>query len=293
MNTRSTNKNRVVACIDGSEDGQRALRYAVELAERRGAGLRLVHVPHEYVPMNPVLPLIASSTLTELGTSLLEHARREADEMSGGALDVEVALASGPRAAAILEHTDDASAIVLGTRHPGLRRVLTGSTTTAIAARAECPVYCVPPSWTPGHSSHRVLVGVDGSAASDAVLDHAYGEADPRSATLIVAHAWRPSDYYDHAIGTHRIETDWEASSRRNLAELVAGRAADFPDVKVDLLLAYDWPADVLEHASREVDLLVLGRRGHGGVLGRSVGSISRAMVRAGHCPVVVVPVAD
>ncbi len=289
----STYHNRIVVCIDGSDDGRRALRYALELAGRTGAKLRLVHVPHEYAPMTPAFPMIASATLTELGARLLEEARREADELTGATGDVEASLTPGPRVTAILAHAEDASAIVLGTRRPGLRRVLTGSTTTAVAARSTCPVYCVPAAWTPEHSRHRVLVGVDGSAASYDVLDHAYQEADQRSAALTVAHAWRPSDYYGHAIGTRSIETDWEEASRRNLAELVAGRGTDFPDVKVDLLLAYDWPADVLERASREVDLLVLGRRGHGGVLGRSVGSIPRAMMRAGHCPVVVVPIQD
>ena len=152
-------------------------------------------------------------------------------------------------------------------------------------------MHCVGELWHPDRLTWRVIVGIDGSYASEAVLAEAFTEADSRGAELVVVHAWRPSDYYDNAIGTRATETDWEGASRRNLAEIVAGHSDRFPDVKVELHLEYDWPALVLKRLSEHVDLAVLGRRGHGGAFGLSLGSIARTMLRVSHCPVVVVPV--
>ncbi len=162
-----------------------------------------------------------------------------------------------------------------------------------MAAKADCPVYCVPASWAPARTSHRIIAGVDGSGSSYQVLERAYAEADQRGASLTVVHAWRPSDIYDHAIGTHQIETDWETCARRNLTELVAGRGERFPDLKVRLDLQYDWPATALERATKDADLVVLGQRGHGGPLGLAIGSTARALLRTGHCPVEIIPVED
>ncbi len=282
----------IVVAVDGSSDGTRALDYAATLALHGRHPLRLVHVPHETLPFAVMLPLFASATVEEFGNRILSTAANHARELDDS-LVVEVVLARGPRAQTILDYATDAAAIVLGTRQPSLHRVITGSTTTAVAAKADCPVYCVPASWTPARTSRRIIAGVDGSDSSHQVLERAYAEADQRGASLTVVHAWRPSDIYDHAIGTHQIETDWETCARRNLTELVAGRGERFPDLEVQLDLQYDWPATALERATKDADLVVLGQRGHGGPLGLAIGSTARALLRTGHCPVEIIPVED
>ncbi len=296
MTTPSTHSSPttrpIVVAVDGSSDGTRALDYAATLASPGGHPLRLVHVAHETIPFAVMLPLLASAGADEVGKRILESARRHVFDLDEK-LDVDTVLVRGPRADSILDHASDAVAIVLGTRRPSLHRVITGSTTTAVAAKADCPVYCIPASWSPDRTSHRVIAGVDGSTSSHQVLDRAYAEADQRGATLTVVHAWRPSDIYDHAIGTHQIETDWETAARRNLTEIVAGRSQHFPDLKVDLDLQYDWPATALEHSTKDADLVVLGQRGHGGPLGLAIGSTARALLRTGHCPVEIIPVED
>lgn len=282
----------IVVAVDGSSDGTRAVEYAATLALAGGQRLRLVHVPHETIPFAVMLPLFASAGAAEVGTRVLEAAARRVHELDTR-LEVGTVMAHGPRAQIILDHATDAAAIVLGTRQPSLQRVITGSTTTAVAAKAHCPVYCVPATWSPTRIWRRVVTGVDGSVGSHQVLDRAYAEADQRGATLTVVHAWRPSDIYDHAIGTHQIETDWETCARRNLTELVAGRGDRVPDLTVRLDLEYDWPATALQRASKDADLVVLGQRGHGGPLGLAIGSTARALLRTGHCPVDIIPVDD
>ena len=49
-------------------------------------------------------------------------------------------------------------------------------------------------------------------------------------------------------------------------------------------------PAQVLIDAADGATLLVVGRRGHGGVVGLLLGSVARACTEHAPCPVVVVP---
>jgi nucleotide-binding universal stress UspA family protein len=291
MTTMSSSKKPLVVGVDGSRDSQRATHYAVDLAVRRDAPLRLVHAPTQYVPMAPMMPLLPDWSAREVGTHVLGLAERDVEDFGGSELEVQTVLSQESRVDAILDNSHDAQAIVLGTRGTSVGRTIKGATTTAVAAQADVPVHCVGELWRPERLASRVGVGIDGSYASEAVLSEAFTEADSRGAELLVIHAWRPSDFYDHAIGTHTIETDWEEAARRNLSEIVAGYADKFPGVKVTLEIEYDWPAQALTKFSRAMDVLVLGRRGHGGRFGLSLGSITRAMLRVGHCPVLVVPV--
>ncbi|WP_395802983.1 universal stress protein [Arthrobacter sp. FW306-04-A] len=63
----------------------------------------------------------------------------------------------------------------------------------------------------------------------------------------------------------------------------------DLPDNVVSRVVRGHARESLIE-ASREVDMIVVGRRGHGGFGGLLVGSVSSACVAHAHCPVLVVP---
>ena len=71
---------------------------------------------------------------------------------------------------------------------------------------------------------------------------------------------------------------------------MVAGLRAGYPDVEVQVDLHYERTPDALVAAGRTADLMVLGRRGEGRSLGMLLGSTPRALLRAGVCPIEVVP---
>lgn len=280
----------VVVAVDGTEDGLRATRYAALEAQRTGRTLRLVHVLHDTVPWNPMFVAFPSEKMEAHGHELLDEAERVARE-TGGA-EVDRVLTEGARAVGLLHQIDDAALVVVGTRHSEFKRVFTGSTSVALAARAPCPVVCVPESWTAETPVGTVIAAVDGSPATEAVLAAGFDHAERRHSDVLVLHAWRPSVVYDKGSAA-TVESKWREIAQAQLEPVVEAAQAAYPDVKASLDLRYEFPADAMERVSGEAGLLVLGRHGHGGLFGHTIGGTARAMIRAGKCPVEIVPLPE
>lgn len=286
-----TQKALVVVGIDGGEDTERVVRYAVEEAERAGSDIRLVHVTPEPVPLAPMLPLVGAESLRGIGAQILSTAAQLVRELAGEDVQVEEVLAHGPRVTALLAYANDATTVVVGRRSPNLDRIATGSTSYAMAGRARCPVLVVPGQWTPDRPGpRRVVAAVDGSAASADVIGAGFAAAEARGAELVVLHAWRPPKEYDKAFGA-RAEEAWNRQAEPSVWGMVAGWRADHPEVPVSVELCYENPSTALVHAAQDADLLVMGRRGDGGFLGLSLGSKVRTLLRSGSCPVEIVPI--
>jgi nucleotide-binding universal stress UspA family protein len=289
-NTSEQPRSVVVVGVDGSEEAERAIRYAVAEAARDRCGIRLVHVVHESVPLAPMLPMFGRDRLRSVGTQILAEAGALARRLAGDAVPVEMVLAHGPRAGALLAHAGDASMIVLAPRSSTLERFRTGSTTSAVAARAHCPVPAVPEEWLAGKEHRRVVAAVDGSPVSRDVIAAAFEAAQKRRADLVVVHAWRPVGQYDVVIGGRVAAEAWQRQSEPAVWELIAGYRADYPDVEVQVELHYQRTVVALAEAARHADLLVMGRRGERAPMGLALGSTARAMLRLGPCPIEIVP---
>jgi nucleotide-binding universal stress UspA family protein len=279
----------VVVGVDGSDDADRAIRYAVEDALRSRRRIRLVHVVPETVPMASMMPLYGSDTLETIGRQILADAETRVRELADEAVRVETVLAHGPRYNAILAHTRDAALVVLGRRPSMIARIRTGSTSSAVAARADCPVVAVPEEWDTAPRHGRVVAAVDGSSVSREVLRAGLEAAHERAAQLVVLHAWRPMAPYESTMAGPRAAEAWHRQAEPVLWAMVAGLRADFPDVEVQVELHYERTADALVAAGRHADLLVMGRRGEGPSFGISLGAKARALLRAGVCPVEIV----
>lgn len=145
----------------------------------------------------------------------------------------------------------------------------------------------------------RIVVGVDGSAESRAALRWAADVAARLGATLETVQAWEyppalrewdavPSNYgyLPMVPGIERVES----CARDDLAAAVAEVLGPRPDVVVAQRVVEGHPARVLIEAAAGALLLVVGRRGHGGLVGLLLGSVARACTEHAGCPVVVVP---
>lgn len=281
----------IVVGVDGTDQSMRAVRYAVAEAERQECGLRLVHAIHETAPLAPMLPLVSVETFEEVGDRIVADAKQLVYDLADGATPVETAVKAGNRTHVLCEAGEDARAIVLGHRdRTVLGRVFTSSTTTGVAARAHCPVICVPASWAAGREHGRVVVGLDGSAPSLDALALAFAAAAEREAALTVLHAWKLSGVYDDIISNRVSMEDWRATTLEQMEQLVSEWRSFYPDVDVEVDLRHQYPAPALVGASEGADLIVLGRRGHGAPLGVYLGSIARTLIRESRCPVEIAP---
>lgn len=292
-NTRSNEHlpRYVVACVDGSPDGERAVRYAVSEARRRQLGLRIIHVQAQALTLAPTLSIVSPDVLHEVAADIIKRAAQQAHEYGWSGSEIDLVLAEGSRRDTILAHSSDASCVVVGRRSSTLGHLLSGSTTASLAAHADVPVISVPDTWDPATRHGVVTVGVEdcGCVQGHDVVSAAFAEAHRRQASVELMHAWRPETAYDSAIGTRVLQDAWTSTTLRSLEEQV--HEANPPrDVNWASSARFERPEIVLHRASSHADLIVIGRHGHDSLVHRSLGATARTVLRTAECPVLVVP---
>ena len=133
----------------------------------------------------------------------------------------------------------------------------------------------------------RIVVGIDGSAASIDALHWAGRQAHLTHATLEVMMTW---DWPTKYGWTMYLPEDYNPAE--GLPEILAKAADDlrakYPDVEVTTHVVQGHPAPLLVEASKDADLLVVGCRGHGEFVGMLIGSVSEHCATNAHCPVLV-----
>lgn len=132
-----------------------------------------------------------------------------------------------------------------------------------------------------------IIVGVDGSEASVEALRQAQGLALPRSAKVVALSCWDYPQVYDGYVAVGIDGFDVRAGQILNEA-VAKALGPETPD-NVETRLVQGHPRSTLIEESKSADMLVLGRRGHGGFGGLLLGSVSSACVAHAHCPVLVV----
>jgi nucleotide-binding universal stress UspA family protein len=137
----------------------------------------------------------------------------------------------------------------------------------------------------------RIVVGVDGSEGSVAALRWAIGEGALRGAVVEAVSAFHVP--YVGAASVMPLMLDpeeFEAAARAVLRKVVE-QVDDSSLVEPVRQLVLEGPAStVLVSAGKGASLLVVGARGHGGLAGMLLGSISRQVTEHADVPVVVVP---
>lgn len=271
----------ILAGLDGGPESQVALRWAVQEAETRGCGVRVVYAyldqtsqwpatgAEGYLPASPVARYQA-----ELDAAVDLVRDRLGYENGSGWLTLDTG------ANALLSEAPGAELVVIGSpAHGKLGSALLGSTATAVTAKAPCPVVVVRGAATQG----PVLVGTDGSADSEAAVSFGFEEAALTGSPLEVIYCWQPQNRHDAPIeGAEELLRNW-------LAESLASHRMKFPGVAVRAEVVAGRAAVVLAERSGGGSLLVVGSRGRGGVAGLLLGSVSQSLLQHSNCPVAVV----
>lgn len=280
----------VVVGVDGTPASVGAVRYGLEEARAAGCRLRLVHVLPEFEAFGSPYPL-PDERLRTTGRAILQDALDAAGGRPGDP-EVELVLRRGPRVPTLTALARAARVLVVGADHHAITtRLLTGNTTSGVAASSLAPVVSVPEGWRPdAHGSAPVLVGVKGSPHAHELLGTAFAAARRTGRGLVALHAWRLPSGYDDIIVDRVAAGEWEARAAADMESLVAEWRPGFPDVDVELRVVHDQAAHALVEASRSARELVLVRRAHGIPAAVHLGPTARAVLRSAHCPVRVVP---
>ncbi|MFJ1706645.1 universal stress protein [Kitasatospora sp. NPDC088346] len=135
----------------------------------------------------------------------------------------------------------------------------------------------------------HVLVGIDGSAHSEAAALWAAREAVRRSVPLRLLHArpWLgPQDAEDTGDPRPR---DLRPAALQMLAGITERIRREHPALVVDTTVIGDDPVDALVKAAERQELVVLGSRGLGGFAGLLAGSVPLAVAARVGTPMVLV----
>lgn len=283
----------IIVGVDGSHGSDGAVRWAAREAAMRKATLTLVHMLHFPsegwgswgVTMAP-LPEDFSVWQEEGGRRVIADARRVASEAVAG-VTVRGEVTHSPPASTLIDLSKDAQMVVVGCRGQGaVKRVLLGSVSSALVQRAHCPVAIIHDEFTDAPGSNApVLVGIDGSRASEVATSIAFDEASRRGVELVALHAWSDGDWPQYP------GIDWSdvtAKAEATLAERLGAWQERYPDVVVRRLVVLDQPARHLLEESESSQLVVVGSHGRGGLAGAVLGSVSTAVAHGAHTPVIV-----
>jgi nucleotide-binding universal stress UspA family protein len=152
---------------------------------------------------------------------------------------------------------------------------------------AHCPVAVIHDGVSSASepSNLPVVVGVDGSAASELATEIAFDEASRRGVDLIALHAYRDADL------PQVLNVQWSGDNPippQALADRLTSWLERYPDVTIHPRIVCDNPARHLLDEAESAQLVVVGSRGRGGFAGMLLGSVSTAVAHAANVPVIV-----
>ena len=143
----------------------------------------------------------------------------------------------------------------------------------------------------------KILVASDGSDHAGHALKFAIESAVKWDAQLIVLSVIPPlrpifpdpDGFYPTYIP--QFEEELENAYKSILDEAVNTVAKEQPDIKVEARLEKGRPSDVIVEIAKaeNVDLIVMGSRGLGGIAGSVLGSTSQAVVHSCTKPILIV----
>ncbi|HET7667018.1 MAG TPA: universal stress protein [Mycobacterium sp.] len=290
--TERAREHGILVAVDGSPESDAAVRWAAQEAELRDLPITAVHVVVPVVVSWPVRSMQVefnewqednARTVIEHALRMLRSSRAEADEDSIG-----TKVLHGYAVPALVDASKDAQMIVVGSRGMGaFGRAVLGSVSSGLAHHARCPVAIIHRDEAQSiDKTSPVLLGIDGSPASEKATAFAFEEASRRGVELVALHAW--SDVGVFPI----VGMDWhkfEDEGHEILGERLAGWQEQFPDVVVRRRIVCDRPARWLIDESKQAQLVVVGSRGRGGFAGLLLGSVSTAVAESAKAPVIVV----
>lgn len=269
---------KILVATDGSPGAQAAVVWAAELASA-------VHAK---------VVLASAWESIEAGASHAVQGRQAAADLlasewcaplASGGVDFEPVLLDGdPRSELLVAvGNSDVDAVVVGTRGSGgFHGLGLGGVSHHLARHVPCPLVAVPAPGGPLPGG-TVVAGADAAAANESALRWAAETAralDGHLAALFVHSAM--ADVMTHTAA------NWQYPGEAEVRAHVAGAAGEAAEV----VLRGGNPVEELVRlgAERDAALIVVGRRGRGGLHGLLLGRVPAQLLHHAGRPVAIVP---
>ena len=290
----------IMCSTDFSDLSNQALPYGIALAKEFGAKLYVCHV----------IDLPPTTVNGEVHLYSLEAQNRSLDyafEQLERLMDKQV-VAWEPLI--IIGHTADEICrmaevksidLAISATHgrSGLKRIILGSVTERLMRTLPCPLLIVgsptsdfDPSEKQVFRFHRILVGCDFSPDSNLALQYGFSLAQEFQSELHLVHVIEPPVYRDLLKLTKEMEKDHQDLENRlneKLANLVPEEIHNWCTLKTTLLNGQPYKELTKYAESHDIDLIVLGVRGHGLVETLCLGSTTDRVARRASCPLLSV----
>jgi nucleotide-binding universal stress UspA family protein len=295
---------RILLATDGSECAETAGRVAVDLANRSGAELDVVHAfefvsPREFAGV--ALRMRSPSECVKQAQRVLDEQVGRIEERGGAVADARLLTGSPVGQILCAAEEADAGLVIVGRRGlGGVKRLLIGSVSEGVVHHARCPVLVVcgdgnvwPParvviaddSSEDARRAGELAADIGGLVGAEGLLVQVYPRVI-KSTQETSALEWR---IVDHALREATFEL-------RDRAEELAPLLGQRPEVKLIVDEAAEGADGVAATLTEEVrnagvpSLLSVGSRGLRAVQRARVGSVSTKVVRAARGPVLIYP---
>ncbi len=134
-----------------------------------------------------------------------------------------------------------------------------------------------------------IVAGVDGSVSSKEALRWAARQAGLTGARVKAVMTWSAAPTSIPLTTPLPAAYDAGPEAEEQLEGIIGEVRCEFPGTEISSVVREGWAGKELLAAAQGADLLVVGSRGHGAVIGLLLGSVSEYCVTHASCPVVVV----
>ena len=292
---------RILCATDLSDFSNAAVIQAIGMAKEFGSTLSICHVIDlPLVTMHGAAFVYPEDQIEEMKTGAVDQIKGLVKE---SALNWEAVVETGPVSSTLCRLADEKQAdlaIVSTHGRTGLKRLFLGSVTERVLRTISCPLLVVTPPEKAGRTEKQfkgfgfkqILVGCDFSADSGRAVEYGFSLAQEFQAVIHLVHVVEPFVYRD-AMLPERIKTEAisevATGCQQRLEELVPSDAHNWCKVKIACEAGKPFQALKKYAEIHQVDLIVLGVRGHSLVETMLLGSTTDRVIRGVACPVLSV----
>jgi nucleotide-binding universal stress UspA family protein len=293
--------NHILCATDFSDFSNHTISYGIALAKEFEAKLFVSHV----IDLSSVA-IYGEFQLDPVGQQnrIMQDADAQLKKLAGDQeISWEPLITVGKPADEISRAVEekDIDLVITATRgRSGLKRIILGSVTERLMRTLSCPLLVVN---SPEHKFvsvadqavkiKKILVGCDFSPDSGQAFEHALSLAQEFQAELHLAHViespTQPELKQEDTPVSEEIQQDYRDLLSRKLKEMVPVEARYWCTPHTSILEGQPYEEIVRYAESQDMDMIVLGVRGHGLVKTLFLGSTTDRVVRRSPCPVLSV----